>query len=208
MWLAIDTALSACSAALLDGERVVAERHVLIGRGHAERLVPLVAELLDETGSPKVEAVVADVGPGSFTGLRVGIAAARAFALAWGAASHGCSSTALVAAGAFAADVGVDRLHVVLEAGHGELYVQGYARDGLAPLDALQALSPEAARAVALASGVIAGSGAERLAAMGDFRVVDHPWPLAAEMRLLPEAARRLPLAPLYVRAPDARLPA
>ena len=75
MILVIDTATAACSVALLDGDRVFAERHEVVGRGHAERLVPMIAELPD---GGRAEAILVDVGPGSFTGIRVGLAAARA----------------------------------------------------------------------------------------------------------------------------------
>ena len=92
--LVIETATAACSVALLDGDTVVAERHDVVGRGHAERLLPLIAELPD---GGRAEAIRVDLGPGSFTGIRVGIAAARGLALGWGVAATGYPSTALLA---------------------------------------------------------------------------------------------------------------
>lgn len=211
MWLALETALTACSVALFDaGDRLVAHRHELIGRGHAERLVPLVAELLAEAGQPRVQAIAVDVGPGSFTGLRVGIAAARAFGLAWQASVNGCSSTALTAAGAFAAYPDVDRLSVMLDAARGELWFQSFARDGLTALNEVEALAPGEAARRAAPYGAVVGSGAELAIAVAEhgLRRLDHDWPDARSAALLPHAARAWPPKPLYVRAPDARLPA
>ena len=209
MWLSIETALHACSAALLDGGRLVAARHEIIARGHAERLVPLVAEMMAEAGVARTDAVIVDIGPGSFTGIRVGIAAARGFGLAWGAPVRGCTSTALAAAGVFAANPTLDRLHVAFDASRGEVYVQGFRRDGLAADDEPQALAPEAAARLAAVSGVAAGSGAALLAAVDpSLRVVDHPWPAAADARFLPPASRSHAPRPLYIRPPDAKIPA
>ena len=80
--LVIETATAACSVALVEAGAVVDRRHEVVGRGHAERLVPMIAELLQDAPTP--DAVLVDCGPGSFTGIRVGLAAARAFGLAWG----------------------------------------------------------------------------------------------------------------------------
>ena len=77
--LVIDTATRACSVALFDGKQLLAAQHEVIGRGHAERLLPLIAALPD---NGKAEQIMVDVGPGSFTGIRVGVAAAKALGLA------------------------------------------------------------------------------------------------------------------------------
>jgi tRNA threonylcarbamoyladenosine biosynthesis protein TsaB len=95
MLLVIDSATAACSVALVDGERLLDERHELVGRGHAERLVPMVAELL---GGRRPSAIAVDCGPGSFTGLRVGLAAAHGLAIGWRVPLTGYSSLALIAA--------------------------------------------------------------------------------------------------------------
>src|SRR3546814_5856504 len=78
--LVIDTATAACSVALIDDGRAVADRHEIVGRGHAERLLPMIAEL---PGGGRADEILVDVGPGSFTGTRVGIAAARGLAVGW-----------------------------------------------------------------------------------------------------------------------------
>lgn len=206
MELAIETALHACSVALIDGGRVIADRHEIIARGHAERLVPLVAELLAEAGLRRADGIVVDIGPGSFTGIRVGLAAAKAFGLAWKAPVAGCTSTALVAAGVFADHPGLVRLYVAFDASRGEVYGQAFDRGGA--LGAVAALAPDAAAAAA--DGMtVAGSGAALLAAADPaLTVLEHPWPRAADVRRLPAAARGEAARPLYVRAPDARVPA
>lgn len=206
MELAIETALHACSAALIADGRVVADRHEIIARGHAERLVPLVAELLAESGVRRADGIVVDIGPGSFTGIRVGLAAAKAFGLAWRVPVAGCTSTALIAAGAFADHPGLDRLYVAIDASRGEVYAQAFDRDGA--VGEIAALAPAAA-ALAARETPVAGSGAALLAAVDPaLAVVDHPWPRAADVRRLPAGARGDAARPLYIRAPDAKVPA
>ena len=79
--LAIDCATEVCSAALFDGAKLLDGRCETIGRGHAERLVPMIAELPDKG---RADRILVSLGPGSFTGVRIGLAAARALGLAWG----------------------------------------------------------------------------------------------------------------------------
>ena len=96
MLLVIDSATAACSAALIDhGGLLIEERHEIVGRGHAERLVPMIAELLS---GHRPDAILVDCGPGSFTGIRVGLAAARGLAIGWKVPLSGYSSLALLAA--------------------------------------------------------------------------------------------------------------
>lgn len=201
MWLAIDTALAACSVALIDRGAVVAEAHEAIARGHAERLVPMVGEVLTAAPGARVERVVVDVGPGSFTGLRVGIAAARAFGLAWRCQVAGMTSTALIAARVAADDPTLGRLYIVLDAARGEIYVQGFLREGaiMQPIGPVEALVPEAA-AARIGDQPVAGSGAALIG-----RSLALPsLPRAADARLLSEHSFGLP-TPLYVRPPDAK---
>src|SRR6185503_17481061 len=97
MILALDTSTAACTAALLDGSgECVASRDEVIGRGHAERLVPMIAEMME---GRTADQILVGIGPGSFTGIRVGIAAAHGLAIGWNAELHGMSSLALLAAG-------------------------------------------------------------------------------------------------------------
>ncbi|MGZ8335747.1 MAG: tRNA (adenosine(37)-N6)-threonylcarbamoyltransferase complex dimerization subunit type 1 TsaB [Allosphingosinicella sp.] len=197
MLLVIDSATAACSAALLDADgSVIAERHEIVGRGHAERLVSMIAELLD---GRRPDALLVDCGPGSFTGVRVGLAAAHGLAIGWGLPLAGFSSLALLAAAAGEADVAV-----ALQGGHGELFVQSYRGDPIAPVDDLRSLPPTAA-AAAIAAPLVVGSGAEALVAARGHGRWQNALPRAADARLLPAALRSLAPRPIYGRAPDAR---
>jgi tRNA threonylcarbamoyladenosine biosynthesis protein TsaB len=196
MLLVIDSATAACSAALIDGDHVAAERHEVVGRGHAERLVPMIAEMLD---GRKPDAILVDCGPGSFTGVRVGLAAAHGLAIGWSVPLSGYSSTALIAAA-----IAENSFAVAMQGGHGELFVQSYVREPLAPTDALRSLTPAAAAAT-VGPDLVAGSGAEALVTeRGRGQAIDL-LPRAADARLLPEVLRTLLPRPIYGRAPDAK---
>jgi tRNA threonylcarbamoyl adenosine modification protein YeaZ len=198
MILVIDTATAACSVALVDGGALVDERFELVGRGHAERLVPMVEALL---AGRRPEAIWVDCGPGSFTGIRVGLAAAQGLAIGWGIAAAGYSSMAAVAA---AQRRPGGEIAVALEGGHGQLFVQTFGEDVMRPLDTLRSLTPVEA-AAAIDAHRVAGSGASALvAARGTGEPVDS-LPRAAEARMLPPALRSLPPSPIYGRAPDAK---
>ena len=165
MLLVIDSATAACSAALLDADgSVLDERHEIVGRGHAERLAPMVADLL---GQRRPGAILVDCGPGSFTGVRVGLALAHGLAIGWGATLRGYSSLALLAAAG-----GTIEVSAALQGGHGEIFVQDYGGDPLAPLGDLRSLPSEQAACAARAELVIGTGlpGAVLLAAMLAFR--------------------------------------
>ena len=199
--LVIETATAACSVALLDDDHVIARAHEIVGRGHAERLMPMIAELV--AGRPTPTDVLVDCGPGSFTGVRVGLAAAKGLALGWGAVAAGLSSLALIAAQVR----GEGDIAVAIAGGHGELFLQRFAGDPLTPLDALRSLAPEVA-AMEVAEARVHGSGAAALVAARGWGVAEELLPDAAEAWRLPEALRGLSPSPIYGRAPDARLPA
>lgn len=197
MILAIDTSTAACTAALFDGAgRCIGRRDELIGRGHAERLAPMLAELLD---GREAEEILVGVGPGSFTGLRVGIAAAHGLAIGWNARLHGLSSLALLAASAGAEGA----VAAAMTGGHGELFVQEFD-SALHPAGELLNLAPALA-AVQVSAELVAGPGAAALVeARGSGRVIDA-WPSASQVLRLSEPLRQLPPSPLYARAPDAK---
>jgi tRNA threonylcarbamoyladenosine biosynthesis protein TsaB len=201
MILVIETASAACSVALIDGGALVDERHEIVGRGHAERLLPLVADLLGET---RPDSVLVDLGPGSFTGVRVGLAAAHGLRIGWGVSLAGFSSTAILAVQAGAIAGGGREAAVAIAGGHGQLFVQSFGHDPLAPLDPLRALPPEEAARVIHADLVLGSGAAALVAARGHGEAVEA-LPRAADARLLPEALRVLPPRPIYGRAPDAR---
>ena len=194
MLLVIDTAEAACSVALIEGSVCIAEHHEIVGRGHAERLVPAVGALL---AARVPDGIAVDCGPGSFTGLRVGLAAARAFGLAWAIPVTGYSSTAILAAAAFRLYPD-DALATVQMGGHGEVFVETFQREGLTSIDGLASLPPEEARR-RIGSLRPVGSGAALVG--GE----DGLWPRAADLALLPADRRVLPPPPIYGRAPDAR---
>jgi tRNA threonylcarbamoyladenosine biosynthesis protein TsaB len=200
--LVIETATAACSVALIEGETVIDRRHELVGRGHAERLVPMIADLAD---GGRAGRVLVDVGPGSFTGIRVGLAAARALGLGWGVPVAGFSSLALVAAAALRR-TGQGALAAVLEGGHGEVFMQAFAAP-VQPLGDLTSLRPQAALD-ALEGRLAVGSGVRHLMAIEPGLAAEECWPDAADAVLLPAALAALPPRPLYGRAPDAKVPA
>ena len=161
--LALSTSSPALSFALVDGRRVLARHHELIGRGHAEALVPAIAALL---GDRRADAVIVDVGPGSYTGIRIGIAAARALGVAWAVPVHGVSALSLVAAQAFAADPGLAAVFALIDAGRGHAAGGPVTPELVAPAPALVSQLP--------AGAVPAGAGALLVpGAVG--RHDDHP---------------------------------
>lgn len=200
--LVIETATAACSVALFDGEKLIAETHEVVGRGHAERLIPMIAELPDQG---RAEAILVDCGPGSFTGVRVGLAAARALGLGWGATVSGYSSMALIAA-AFADRDAPEALAVVLMGGHGELFVQRFSGRPMNAITPLASLEPGAA-AAEVPEALLIGSGAAVLAEARGWGDAREALPRAADVALLlPEYASLAP-SPIYGRGPDAKLP-
>lgn len=198
MILAIDTSTAACSAALFDsGGACLAHRDELIGRGHSERLVPMLDELL---GGRRADAILVGVGPGSFTGIRVGIAAAQGLAIAWDCELKGMSSLALLAANADTdGDVGA-----AVDGGHGELFVQQFAGRTIEPQTELLNLPPPDA-GESIDAELIVGPGAAALVEARRSGRAAAGWPSAQNALRLPQALRTLAPKPIYARAPDAR---
>ena len=198
MILAIDTSTAACTAALFaDDGSCAAKADELIGRGHAERLAPMLAELV---GDVTPHTILVGVGPGSFTGIRVGIAAAHGLAIGWGARLFGLSSLALLAAssgveGAVAASI---------NGGHGELFVQQFDA-GLRPATEILNL-PASEAALAISAATVAGPGAPSLVEARGRGSAVEAWPSASLAMTLPQQLRTLAPAPIYARAPDAKV--
>src|SRR3569833_1237041 len=124
--LAFDSALEACAAAVLDSERGarVAHESIAMARGHAEALMPLIARVMEASGGTfdTLDRIAVTVGPGSFTGLRVGIAAARGLAVATGKPAIGLTALAAFAA-PLLADAVPPRLAAATDARHAHVYL-------------------------------------------------------------------------------------
>lgn len=200
--LVLDTATAACSAALIEDGAVVHHLCERVGRGHAERLVPMVEALLRAAGGEPARRILVDCGPGSFTGVRVGLAAAIGLGIGWGVPVAGYSSLGVLAAAAFADDPALAVCAAAIGGGHGELFVQRFARS-LAPISALVSLPPAEAAAVT-AEAVVVGPGALALVTARGTGEARDRLPEARDAALLTETAI-LPARPIYGRAPDAK---
>jgi tRNA threonylcarbamoyl adenosine modification protein YeaZ len=198
MILAFDTSTAACTAALFEADGAcVASKDEVLGRGHAERLVPMIAELLE---GARPQTVLVGVGPGSFTGIRVAIAAAHGLAIGWDAKVLGMSSLALLAASA----KGSGKVAAAMLGGHGELFVQQFDGASLQADGELLNAPPQTA-AQAIDAELVVGPGAAQLVEARGWGEARDGWPSAANAMRLPDELRRLAARPLYARAPDAR---
>jgi tRNA threonylcarbamoyladenosine biosynthesis protein TsaB len=214
--LAIDTALDACSAAVLDSDRrvIVASETLAMQRGHAEALMPLIARVMDSAAIEfrGLDRIAVTTGPGSFTGLRVGISAARGIALAAGKPAIGLTTLAAFAAPHIAED---DTLPVVaaIDARHGHVYLQVFGPRGRTLIAPKVASLREAVRAAQTDPARIVGSAAQLIAAAWP---KTEPSPPTVDQRGAPDIGwiARLAAAadeghgspkPLYLRAPDAQ---
>lgn len=200
--LAIETATEACSVALFEGDQLLAGQHVVLGRGHAERLVPMI-EALPDNG--EADRILVSLGPGSFTGVRIGIAAARALGLAWDADVQGYPTLTLLAAMAQSERPDAP-LMVCMNGGHGEWFVQNYSHGSNSESE-VQSLTPDEAARICKHQ-VIAGNRAQEMAdQLGGQSVALNILPDARKTYLLREAHLTTNLAPIYGRGPDAKLP-
>ena len=198
-YLVIDSASEACSVALLEDGAVVDHRHEVIGRGHAERLVPLIADL---TNGGRADVIVAGCGPGSFAGVRIAVAAARGLALGWQVPVHGFSTLALVAAGAAEDIAAAGGGLVVMEGGHGQWFVQPFATD-LSPRGDFRSLLPD--DAVLIDDELVVGNRAEPFVARRGAGRALAALPDARAFLRLPAGLIIDQPSPIYGRAPDAK---
>jgi tRNA threonylcarbamoyladenosine biosynthesis protein TsaB len=220
--LALDTSGAACSVALRDrAGRLLGHRIQALARGHAELLMPMLRDVMAEAevDFAALALIAVTIGPGSFTGIRVGLAAARGLALASGLPILGITAFEALAQAVPPAEREGRTLLVAIDSKRGDLFVQGFA-DADTPLSAPAAMAPEA-----LAAGVpagpllLAGDGAARagatLAAAGHAATLASQAgsPDAAAVASVALARWRqgevpVPPLPLYLRAPDVTLPA
>jgi tRNA threonylcarbamoyladenosine biosynthesis protein TsaB len=214
--LAIDTALAACSAAVLDTEHggVLASDSLSMARGHAEALMPLIYHVMEraELAFADLDRVAVTTGPGSFTGLRVGISAARGIALATDKPAVGVSTLTVYAAPLLADD---DSTPVIaaIDARHDHVYLQVFGVGGRVLIAPRLAPMSDAVRAASDAQSRIVGSAAQSIA---DRLPRGAPLPLLVDVREAPDiiwVARmgavlpegQSPPKPQYLRAPDAQ---
>jgi tRNA threonylcarbamoyladenosine biosynthesis protein TsaB len=222
--LAIDTALGACSACVLDTSdpAPLAIEQTAMERGHAEALMPMIERVMAkvEGGFSSLDRVAVTIGPGSYTGLRVGISAARAIALAAGIPAIGISTLAASAA-PFIGREGGRVVAAAVDAKHGQVWFQAMNAQGKQLVSVRQVNHRDAARAIGAGPVSLVGSAALAVAneawAIGldalvvdDAKAPDVTWVARLGMIADPESA---PPRPLYLKAPEttpqdrARLP-
>lgn len=213
--LALDTCLQACSAAVMRDGAVLAVRAERLEKGHAERLAPLVAEVLAEAkiSAGEVTRIGVTTGPGSFTGVRVGLAFARGLAVGNGAALVGMTTLEAMAEAVSAHDGAVRG--VLLDGRRGQVYGQLFEADGLTPLAEPFVENPDEARAVfeRQAAGrtlVLTGTGVPLTFAE---RAEDFDWasqqpdPVVIARLAAERAPAPVPPAAFYLRPLDAKPP-
>jgi tRNA threonylcarbamoyl adenosine modification protein YeaZ len=217
--LALETSMGACSAAVLrgDGElRKLFARQKPMERGHAEALMPMVAEVMTEAGLgfSDLDLIAATTGPGSFTGVRIAIAAARGLALVTPAKLFGMDSLTVLARVARESNVAADApLAVAVDARRGMLYVGLYDADGRKQQGPLLIAPDNAAALLPRALRMAVGSGAGLLAEAAQRRgqsvaaTLPELQPSAAALaEIAAESGKSVPvLRPLYLRPPDAK---
>jgi tRNA threonylcarbamoyl adenosine modification protein YeaZ len=214
--LAIDTALDACAAGVLDTNagRLIAQETLPMKRGHAEALMPLIARVIESAGIAfaALDRIVATTGPGSFTGLRVGLSAARGIALAADKPVVGVTTLA-----AFAAPV-ISENHKppvmsAIDARHDQVYFQTMSGDGTTLVHPCVAPVEEALAASRFGAPHLVGNAAQLLADRWPAHAVP---PIAVDLRSAPDIAwvawlgatanpNAAPPRPYYLRAPDAK---
>lgn len=197
--LILDSASEACTAALMEGGVVVDHRHEVIGRGHAERLVPLIAELAE---GGRADEIWVGCGPGSFAGVRIGVAAARGLGLGWNVKVRGFSTISLVAASAANEIATAGRALVVMEGGHGQWFVQPFDA-ALTPMADVKSMLPE--DAIALDYELIVGNRADQFVELKEAGRAVFTLPDARSSHSMPETALFDAPSPIYGRAPDAK---
>ncbi len=219
--LAIDTATTACSVAVQKDGRICATAHEDMARGQSEVLMPMVMAVLAETtlSVSDMDLIAVTRGPGAFTGVRIGLAAARGLALAAGVPSCGVSTTQVIAEAARQTNTANSSLIVALDSKRSDIYVQAFGRTGeiltepvAVAIDALLAYY----EALALCGPVqLVGDAADRALSRLPASCVRSRAPDVPDAQYVAKVAERLVLTgmdmpeptPLYLRPPDASVP-
>jgi tRNA threonylcarbamoyladenosine biosynthesis protein TsaB len=214
--LALDTTLQACSAAVCDDAVLLAWRYETMTRGHAERIVPMILEVLEEAGLAfaDLHLLAVTTGPGSFTGVRVGLAAARGLALAADLPLAGMSTHEALAEAVDPSERDGRCLAVALDARRGQIYLQTF--DATGETFAPPMVAERTACRLPDGPWFVVGSGADALAGQPDAKI--DPAARLPDARCVARRAARIygkggmtlpsaPPAPVYLRAADAKRP-
>jgi tRNA threonylcarbamoyladenosine biosynthesis protein TsaB len=217
--LAIDTALDACAAAVLDTDKnkVIAQEQAAMKRGHAEALMPMVGRVMKQSGVgfAALDRIAATTGPGSFTGLRVGLSAARGIALAAGKPVVGITTLTAYAA-PHVSEHGENPIVSAIDARHDHVYLQVVTGHGESLVTPRVAPIEEALAASRFGAPLLVGNAATMLAGRWP---KDAPAPVKVDQQAAPDIVWVAWLAaavdpdiakprPFYLRAPDAKPPA
>jgi tRNA threonylcarbamoyladenosine biosynthesis protein TsaB len=216
--LAIDTALDACAAGVLDTEagKLIAQESQAMKRGHAEALMPLIARIIKESGIAfaSLDRIAVTTGPGSFTGLRVGLSAARGIALAANKPVVGLTTLTAYAAPVVSQNAEQPVISAI-DARHDHVYFQVVSGNGSSLIPPRVAPIEEALGASQFGAPYLVGNAAQILSqrwpahAPPPFRVDAQGAPEIAWVAWLGAAVspNTAPARPFYLRAPDAKLP-
>jgi tRNA threonylcarbamoyladenosine biosynthesis protein TsaB len=214
--LAIDTALDACAAGVLDTDagKLIAQESLPMKRGHAETLMPLIARVMQASGAAfaSLDRIAATTGPGSFTGLRVGLSAARGLALAANKPVVGVTTLTAYAA-PVVSENGEQPVISAIDARHDHVYFQVVSGNGSSLVRPRVAPIEEALDASRFGAPHLVGNAAKLLAdrwpahAPPPFKVDAEPAPDIAWVAWLGAAVSpdTAPARPYYLRAPDAK---
>lgn len=208
--LAVDTALGACSVALIEDERTLAHRYQLMDRGHAEALAPMVEDAMPEIAFADLARLAVTTGPGTFTGQRVGLAFMRGLRVALQVPLVGITTLAAMAEAA-KAETGLTRAIALHDARRDEVYLE--IAGMLPPTVTLFDQAVEVLRDLPGDDPIaVAGTAAPRVCdalakrfVLSSVRQPDALW--VARLAMRAETSNDPP-RPLYLRAPDAKLPA
>lgn len=207
--LGLDTAVGACSAAVLADGRPLAVHSEPMLRGHQERLALMTREVMDEAGLrfDALDRVGVTVGPGSFTGLRVGLSFAKGLGLALARPVVGIGTLEALAA----SEPGGDMIVTVIDARRGQVYLQAFSQGHALMAPDVLPLETAAARLAELRPGGqvhVVGPGAALLEGLfPGAHISPRAAPDPVAVARLAQAKPPTPASPLYLRAPDAKLP-